>query len=65
MKKVIVSLFLVLSVSAVFTQRKNVTRARNLTLMEPPDFKGAREAIAPALKDPSTQNLPIHGMLRA
>ncbi len=58
MKKVIVSLFLVLSVSAVFTQRKNVTRARNLTLMEPPDFKGAREAIAPALKDPSTQNLP-------
>lgn len=58
MKKVIVSLFLILSVSAVFAQKKNVTRARNLTLMETPDFKGAREAIVPALKDPSTQDLP-------
>lgn len=58
MKKVIVSLFLILSVTAVIAQKKNVTRARNLTLMETPDFKGAREAIAPALTEPTTQNLP-------
>jgi len=58
MKKVIVSLFLILSVLAVFAQKRNVTRARNLTLMEPPDFKGAREAIIPALTEPTTMNLP-------
>lgn len=58
MKKVILSLFLILSVSAVFAQKKNVSRAKNLSLMETPDFKGAREAIAPALTDPSTAGLP-------
>ena len=54
MKKVILSLFLLLSVTAVFAQKKNVSKARNLSLMETPDFKGAREAILPALEDPST-----------
>jgi tetratricopeptide (TPR) repeat protein len=57
MKKVIVSLFLLLSVSMVFAQRSNVRRARNFTLMDNPDFKAAREAIEPALTDPSTANL--------
>src|SRR5690554_6813478 len=54
MKKVILSLFILLSVTAVFAQKRNVSRARNLTLMENPDFKGAREAILPALEDSST-----------
>ena len=58
MKKIIVSLFLILSVSAVFAQTKNVRKAKNLSLMETPDFKGAREAIQTAFADPTTANLP-------
>ncbi len=58
MKKVIFSLILLLAVTAVFSQRKNVSKARNLTLMEAPDFKGAKEAILPALEDPSTATDP-------
>lgn len=58
MKKVLVSLFLILSVTVVFAQKKNVSKAKNLTLMENPDFKGAREAIVPALTEPTTANLP-------
>lgn len=58
MKKVILSLFLLLSVTAFFAQKKNVSRARNLTLMETPDFKGAREAILPAFEDPTTSQDP-------
>ncbi|MDD4198575.1 MAG: hypothetical protein PHZ12_04130, partial [Paludibacter sp.] len=58
MKKVIFSLLLLLSVTVVFAQKKNVSRARNLALMETPDFKGAREAILPALEDPSTSGDP-------
>lgn len=59
MKKVILSLFLILSITAVFAQRKNVNRARNLYSIETPDFAGAREAIKPALTDPSTANQPL------
>jgi tetratricopeptide (TPR) repeat protein len=58
MKKVIFSLLLLLSVTAVFAQKRNVSRARNLALMESPDFKGAREAISPAFEDPSTKEDP-------
>lgn len=58
MKKVLVSLFLILSVTMVFAQKKNVAKAKNLTLMENPDFKGAREAIVPALTEATTANLP-------
>lgn len=58
MKKIIVSLFLVLSVSLVFAQKKNVRRAKNLSLMETPDFKGARDAIQAAFADSTTANLP-------
>lgn len=58
MKKVIFSLLLLLSVTAVFAQKKNVSKARNLALMETPDFKGAREAILPALEEPTTSGDP-------
>ncbi|GAB1414973.1 hypothetical protein MASR2M117_03790 [Paludibacter sp.] len=58
MKKAIFSLLLLLSVTLVFAQKKNVAKARNLTLMETPDFKGAREAILPALTDPTTSTDP-------
>jgi len=54
MKKVIFSLILLLTVTTAFGQKKNVSKARNLALMETPDFKGAMEAILPALEDPST-----------
>jgi tetratricopeptide (TPR) repeat protein len=58
MKKVIFSLLLLLSVTAVIAQKKNVSKARNLALMESPDFKGAREAILPALEEPTTSGDP-------
>lgn len=58
MKKVIVSLFLILSIATVFAQTRNVRRAKNLTLMETPDFKAAREAILPALSDSTTYRQP-------
>jgi len=58
MKKVIFSLLLLLGVTMVFAQKKNVAKAKNLTLMETPDFKGAREAILPALEDPTTSGDP-------
>lgn len=56
MKKVILSLFLVLSVTLSFAQKKNVSKAKNLTLMENPDFAAARAAILPALTDSTTMN---------
>ena len=58
MKKIFFSLIMLLAVTTVFSQRKNVTKARNLTLMETPDFKGAKESILPALEDPSTATDP-------
>lgn len=67
MKKVILSLFLILSVTSAFSQKRNVSKAKNLTLMETPDFKGARELIKPALTDSTTCNQPytwyIAGMI--
>ncbi|MEA4936211.1 MAG: hypothetical protein VB102_06155 [Paludibacter sp.] len=63
MKKVIWSLFLLLSVnilcSSLYAQKKNVSKAKNLSLMETPDFKGARESIQSALKDSTTKNAPM------
>ena len=38
--------------------KKNVSKARNLVLMESHDFKGAREAINQALEDPATSTDP-------
>jgi len=56
MKKLILSLFLVISFTFTFAQKANVSKAKNKALMENPDFTGAREAIKLALQDPSTIN---------
>ena len=58
MKRIIFSLILVLTVLTVHAQKANVRKAKNLALMETPDFKGAREAILPALEDPTTKDDP-------
>lgn len=57
MKKIILSLFLLISFTLSFAQKANVSKARNKALMENPDFAGAREAIKLALKDSTTKNL--------
>jgi tetratricopeptide (TPR) repeat protein len=58
MKKLILSLFLVISFTFSFGQKSNVSKAKNKTLTEvDPDFTGAREAIKLALKDSTTKNL--------
>jgi len=57
MKKIILSLFLVISFTLSFAQKANVSKAKNKALMENPDFAGAREAIKLALKDSTTKNL--------
>jgi tetratricopeptide (TPR) repeat protein len=57
MKKIILSMMLVLSVTSMFAQRSNVSKAKNKVLMETPDFKGAREAILTALNEPTTKDL--------
>ena len=54
MKKIILSFFLVISFTISFAQKSNVSKAKNKTLMENPDFTGAREAIKLALKDSTT-----------
>lgn len=58
MKRAILSLMIVLSVTAACAQKKNVNKARNLALSEVPDFKAAREHIQEALKDPTTMDDP-------
>jgi len=57
MKKIILSLFLVLSFSFSFAQKSNISKAKDKALMEKPDFTGAREAIKLALVDPTTKDL--------
>ena len=57
MKKIILSLFLVISFTLSFAQKSNVSKAKNKALMENPDFTGAREAIKLALNDSTTKNL--------
>lgn len=56
MKKLILSLFLVISFTFSFAQKSNVSKAKNKALMESPDFAGAREAIKLALNDSTTKN---------
>ncbi len=58
MKKIILALFLVVSFTSSFAQKANVSKAKNKALMDNPDFAGAREAILPALQDPTTKNDP-------
>ena len=57
MKKIILSLFLVISFTLSFAQKANVSKAKNKALMESPDFAGAREAIKLALNYSTTKNL--------
>lgn len=57
MKKIILSLFLVISFTLSFAQKANVSKAKNKALMDTPDFTAAREAIKLALKDSTTKNL--------
>jgi tetratricopeptide (TPR) repeat protein len=57
MKKIILSLFLVISFTLSFAQKANVSKAKNKALKDSPDFAGAREAIKLALKDSTTKNL--------
>lgn len=57
MKKIILSLILVISFTFSFAQKSNVSKAKDKALMDKPDFAGAREAIKLALKDTTTKNL--------
>lgn len=57
MKKIILSLILVISFTFSFAQKANVSKAKNKALMDSPDFAGAREAIKLALNDSTTKNL--------
>ena len=57
MKKIILSMLLVMAVTTTFAQKANVSKAKNKALMENPDFTGARELIKLALADPSTKDL--------
>ena len=55
MKKLILSLCLILGFSAAFAQKSNVAKAENYTLQEKPDFAAAREAIKAAMQDAKTK----------
>lgn len=57
MKKIFLSIVLVLSFTLTYAQKANVSKAKNKALMENPDFAGAREAIKLALQDPTTKDL--------
>jgi len=57
MKKLILSLFLLISFTFLYAQKSNVSKAKDKALMEKPDFVGSREAISLALKDSTTKNL--------
>lgn len=54
MKKIILSLFLLLAFSGVYAQKSNVRKAKAALNLEVPDFKTAREAIKLALLDSTT-----------
>ncbi|MBQ0119276.1 MAG: hypothetical protein KBS42_05890, partial [Bacteroidales bacterium] len=58
MKKVLFLAALVLLSSGSFAQKKTVSKARNLALMEEnPDFAGARQLIKEALENDETKDL--------
>lgn len=56
MKKILFTLCIILSTSAIYAQRSNVSRADRLSDQEKPDFKGAREAIQEAIQNESTKD---------
>jgi tetratricopeptide (TPR) repeat protein len=57
MKRILLSIVMVMGFTMLYAQKANVSKAKNKALMESPDFKGAREAIKPALADPTTKDL--------
>lgn len=58
MKKLLFAVCLIISSSALFAQRSNVSKADRLTTQDNPDFKAAREAIEPAFTNESTKDDP-------
>jgi len=56
MKKLILSLLLIVSITTIYAQKANVNKAKNKALMETPDFVGARELIKLALEDETTKS---------
>ncbi len=59
MKKLFLSLFLIGAVSfGMFAQKSNVSKAKNLTEQEKPDFSGARAAIKEAISNDATKSDP-------
>lgn len=57
MKKIILSLFLLMTFAITFAQKANVRKAKAKLNLEVPDYKGAREAIQLALLDTTTNQL--------
>jgi tetratricopeptide (TPR) repeat protein len=57
MKRILLSIVMVMGFTMLYAQKANVSKAKNKALMESPDFKGARESIKPALADPTTKDL--------
>lgn len=57
MRKIILALILMVSVTSAYSQKKNVNKAKNLILIESPDFAAAREYIKLALADPTSKDL--------
>lgn len=55
-KLLLLSTTLLVAASYSFGQKANVTKAESLVMQDNPDFKGAREAILPALKEETTKN---------
>lgn len=58
MKKVLTTLLLAAMLLPAVAQKANVSKARNKTLSEEPDFNAAREAIVPALTNDETKDDP-------
>lgn len=56
MKKLFLSVCLIIVVSFTFAQKTNVSKAESFLALENPDYKGAREAIKLAMQDPSTKD---------
>jgi tetratricopeptide (TPR) repeat protein len=56
MKKIILSLFVLLSFIYGYAQKANVSKARNIALTENGDYDQARELIKEALNDPTTKD---------
>ena len=56
MKKLILSLLLLVSFTSIYAQKANVSKAKSKAISETPDFNEARQLITPALEDESTKD---------